>query len=165
MTYYDEISSGYEQLHREEQKNKRLLIQDTIKPKTSDKLLDVGCGSGVSSEDWDCEVYGIDTSEKLIEQATKKKIGTFQVSAGENIPFSDNEFDIVISLTAIHNFTRPDKAIEEMKRVSKKGSLIAITCLKSRSLEFIEKSVRSNLKVIKEMDETFDKIWICENEK
>ena len=50
--YYDKIAKGYNELHAEEQKKKLAIIKKYIQPEKSDLLLDVGCGTGVSS-DWD----------------------------------------------------------------------------------------------------------------
>ena len=47
MTYYDDISSGYEELHKEEQLKKVSSIKKHLKVNSSDKLLDVGCGTGL----------------------------------------------------------------------------------------------------------------------
>ena len=49
-TYYDNISKSYNQLYGEEQKKKLDIIKDCVHVKKSYKLLDVGCGTGISSD-------------------------------------------------------------------------------------------------------------------
>ncbi len=131
MNYYDEIANGYDELHSEEQLKKLEIIKQHFQPQKTDKLLDVGCGTGVSSL-WDCKVYGVDSSEKLLEQfrdKVKDKKNYFILQAdAESLPFSDEEFDYVISLTAIQNFDDIKKGIEEIRRVGKNN--FALTFLK-----------------------------------
>ena len=69
MTYYDEIASGYEELHSEEQLAKIGLIKDHFRVTVKDKLLDVGCGTGVVSIDLirkDYFVHALDISQSMI---------------------------------------------------------------------------------------------------
>ena len=104
MTYYDEISQGYEELHKEEQLKKINLIKKYLKPNPEDKLLDVGCGTGLTTEPWSCKRYGIDPAKKLLARAKQRDKIEYTLAPAENIPYPDNFFDIVISITAIQNF-------------------------------------------------------------
>ena len=120
MNYYDEISEGYEELHKEEQEKKIALIKEKLKINPEDKLLDVGCGTGLTTRPWKCKRYGIDPAKKLLEKAkAADPEGTYELAPAENIPFNDNEFDIVISITAIQNFEDIEKGLNEIKRVGK----------------------------------------------
>ena len=42
MTYYDSISKGYSELHREEQLNKIRIIKENLDINQSDLMLDIG---------------------------------------------------------------------------------------------------------------------------
>ena len=66
--YYDSIAEGYDELYGEEQKKKMDIVKANIEIKPDTKILDIGCGSGISS-DFDCICVGIDPSKKLIEKA------------------------------------------------------------------------------------------------
>jgi ubiquinone/menaquinone biosynthesis C-methylase UbiE len=160
MTYYDEISEGYEELHREEQEKKIEIIKQKLKTKPADKLLDVGCGSGITTRCWDCERYGIDPSEKLLEKAKKSdEKGIYKLAPAEKIPFKDNFFDIVISITAIQNFNDIEKGLNEIKRVGK-ARFILTFLKKSPKKEKIEGLINEIFAPAKSIEEDKDIIFI-----
>ena len=121
-TYYDHIAAGYEELHREEQEKKIALVKKFVKAKEADLLLDVGCGTGITSN-FPCRVVGIDPSEKLLERfkAPLAKKAEAVLAAAEDIPFRAEYFDIVISITALQNFDDAEQGLKEMHRVGKKN--------------------------------------------
>lgn len=122
MGYYDGIAKGYNDLHGEEQLNKLKIIAKHLKVNKDTKLLDVGCGTGLSAKVFNCDITGIDPSEELLKQCPFK---TVKANA-ESIPFKDNEFDVVIAVTCIHNFKDVKKALKEIKRVGKDKFAITI---------------------------------------
>jgi ubiquinone/menaquinone biosynthesis C-methylase UbiE len=141
MTYYDEIAKGYDELHREEQENKIGIIKQKLKVNPEDKLLDVGCGTGVATRPWRCKRFGIDPSKKLLEKAKQADLdGNYALAPAEKIPFEDNSFDIVISITAIQNFDDIEKGLKEIKRVGK-GRFVLSFLKKSGKAEMIERLI------------------------
>lgn len=160
MTYYDELAKGYDSLHKEEQKKKLAIISKYIDPKPDEKLLDVGCGTGLCS-DWNCTCTGIDPSLGLIKEAEKKndKVRFVQGSA-EDMPFKDNYFDYVISVSAVHLFKDMQKGLEEIKRVGKDRFVLTVLKKSSMSKDIIEK-IRSIFDVKEEIEEEKDIIIVA----
>ena len=156
MTYYDQIAQGYNELHFDEQKKKAGIILKELKIKQTDKLLDVGCGTGKITELFPCKVIGIDPSKELLKQV---KIPVVH-GAAENLPFADKSFDIVISLTAIHNFDDVGKALKEMLRVAKREMVISVL-KKARNFAEIEQKIKQILAVNKIVEEQHDMIMFC----
>jgi len=142
---YDNIASGYDELYGEEQNKKAALILSHAKIKG--KVLDVGCGSGKTSELFG-DVIGIDPSIELLKYA---KIPVVQGMA-EELPFKDGSFDWAVCLTAIHH-TDHKKAILEMERVA---ANIAITILKksSKHEEILKEIMKRKPTVISEQKDT-----------
>jgi len=165
MTYYNEISEGYEELHKEEQEKKITIIKPVMKElfhlKPTDKLLDVGCGTGLTTGPWDCIKTGIDPAPKLIEKAICKATGTsYKIASAENIPFPDNSFDIVISITAIQNFADIEKGLTEIKRVGKDRFILSFL-KKSPKRELITNLIQKHFKIKKTIEEEKDLIYFC----
>lgn len=157
MGYYDEISGGYEELYKEEQLRKLSIIKGNIKINQNTKILDVGCGTGISSK-FDCFVVGIDSSKELIKI---NKNNSKLIGVAEFLPFKDNSFDYVVSLTAIHNFKSIKKAINEMKRVGKRDFVFSIL-KKSGKFGYIKKMMEKSLKISAFIEEGKDTIFFCQ---
>ena len=91
-------------------------------------ILDVGCGKGFLLYDFtkvvpDLELQGIDISEYAIANAKEEIKGCLQVGNATSLPYPDNYFDFVFSITTLHNLPcyDLDKALREIERVSKKN--------------------------------------------
>ncbi|MFH1917445.1 MAG: class I SAM-dependent methyltransferase [Nanoarchaeota archaeon] len=160
MTYYDDIAQGYEELHWDEQMNKLKIIAKHLAVKESDTLLDVGCGSGIATRFWNCHRTGIDTSVKLVDIAKgKDAIGTYLLGRAEQLPFPNHSFDIVISLTAIHNFDDYKKGLSEIERVGK--GVFVISVLKRSPVAFsISKEIEANFPMHQVVEEEQDIIFL-----
>ena len=124
---YKHIAKSYNELHKEEQIRKLEIIKKNIK--IISPLLDVGCGTGISTNYFNVESIGIDNSKEMIEQS---KEGNLIYGDAEKLPFPDKTFNTVISVTAFHNFKNMEEALLEIKRVSRNNN-IAISFLKKSS--------------------------------
>lgn len=101
--------------------------------KAGQKVLDVGCGMAHLLYELlkvvpGLQVYGIDISEYALSHAKEEVRDRLQYGQAQDIPFDDDEFDLVISLTTLHNLKVFDlkKAIHEIERVSKGKSYIVV---------------------------------------
>lgn len=101
--------------------------------KAGQKVLDVGCGMAhllyeLTQIVPGLEVKGIDISSYALEHAKEEIRDCLQCGRAQELPFEDNEFDLVISLTTLHNLKVFDlkKAVQEIERVSKANSYIMV---------------------------------------
>jgi len=154
MDYYSKIAPSYNRLHGEEQLEKiKVILKNLAKEEIEDsKVLDVGCGTALYANLFK-NYTGIDPSEGMLSQSNSNVIK----ASAEKLPFKDKSFDIIISISAIHNFKDYKKAIKEMKRVAK--NKIIITLLK-KSNKFLE--IKNYLSDFKEIDQRVDLILIKE---
>lgn len=159
MQYYAQIARGYEELHREEQLGKLKLVLERVRCERTDKLLDVGCGTGLGSLLFNCFKVGVDPVFELLVQA-KSRMAVVQ-GVAEQLPFKDNSFDIVICLTALHNFADPQRALLEMKRVGT-GRFVISVLKRARAFEQLMKLVSSTFKVREMLEDPRDIILFCE---
>ena len=155
MNFYNLIAPGYDELYGKEQRIKVDIIKENLDIKNNDLLLDVGCGTGIS--DFNCKVLGIDPSVELLKQ----NLGNQTILAkAENIPFKDNAFDKVISVTSMHNFDDIENSIKEIKRVGKKDFAFSVL-KKTKDFDLIENEIKNNFRIAKIIDGKQDWIFIC----
>ena len=105
------------------------------------KVLEIGCGTGGHSllfaskgaelTSTDITPERVDSSKKLIN-LLKDHNTKFKICDAENLPFDNNEFDIVYSNGVLHHTHNISKAIDEVRRVLKPGGE-AIIMLYSRN--------------------------------
>jgi len=103
---------------------------DATEVGTDTILLDVGCGSGGSSElakERGAEVHGIDVAEGLLSFAIQRvPEGIFQVADIEHLPYEDNMFDVIYAANSLQYSEDRIAALHELKRVCKpNGRIIA----------------------------------------
>ncbi len=98
-----------------------------------DKILDIGCGKGFQLYEISLlvpgvKIYGIDISSYAIENAKEEVKDRLQVGNANHLPFPDGYFDLVFSITTLHNLHNYDldKALREMERVSKKNKYLCV---------------------------------------
>ena len=97
------------------------------------KILDIGCGKGFLLYDFlkvipDAEIYGIDISEYAISNSKQEIRHRLQVGNAINLPWKDNTFDLVVSITTLHNLHayNLEIALREMERVGKQHKYLCV---------------------------------------
>ncbi|KQZ01892.1 SAM-dependent methyltransferase [Pseudolabrys sp. Root1462] len=97
------------------------------------RVLDVGSGKGFLLHDFKeavpgLEVAGIDISKYAIEHTMDDVKPFVQVANANKLPFPDKHFDLVISITTLHNLYNYDlhAALKEIERVSRGNKYICV---------------------------------------
>ena len=108
-------------------------FQNYYKLNKNSTILDIGCAKGFMMHDFKnkipgIKIKGVDISEYAINNCINTVKNDVMVADARNLPFESNSFDLVISITTIHNFEIDDckKALKEISRISKKNSFITV---------------------------------------
>jgi ubiquinone/menaquinone biosynthesis C-methylase UbiE len=115
------------------------VIMDLLEPAAGERILDAGCGTGIFTGDIlarGARVTGIDISLPMLQRA-REKVSEYplQVVLSDilRLPFADDAFDKVASITALEFIGDAGSAIRELFRVTKKGGCIVVASLNSLS--------------------------------
>ena len=130
----DYLSDYYDILTPAERSRFRRKQIGLVAPGMGEKLLEVGCGTGVLSRlaklavGETGTVEGIDLDPKMIANAKKKADKSslsinFRIASVDELPYSEGSFDIVISSLMFHHLPIEVKkrALDEIYRVLKEG--------------------------------------------
>lgn len=94
-------------------------------------VVEVGSGTGYTTEEIvkavpPENVFCVDLTPEQINKARKKLRVNFVIGDAENLPFKDKSFDAAISAGSIEYWPNPQRGIEEMARVTKKGGKVVV---------------------------------------
>ncbi len=115
------------------------LLLELLAPRSGELILDAGCGTGIFTKDVTesgAEVVGMDLSAPMAALGVERlKATAFCGLCGDItvLPFAENTFDRVFSMTAIEFIKDGAAAIEELNRVVKKGGSVVVTTLNALS--------------------------------
>lgn len=105
-----------------------------IELRPEQRLLDVGCGTGVllqrlSEACSGAQLYGVDAVPEMLDIARKKIPPSVELHQGwvEHLPFDSDQFDLVVSCNMFHYSHQPMAALREMKRALTPGGQLILT--------------------------------------
>lgn len=96
----------------------------------SGRVLEVGTGAGAfvrAIKDYrpDLEIVGSDIDISSVRRARKlDKGGKYDKADVHNLPYKDNSLDAVLAFDVIEHLDSPQKALNEIKRVLKRGGIV-----------------------------------------
>lgn len=98
-----------------------------------DRVLDVGCGKGFLLYDLTqsvpgIQVTGLDISTYAIEHSKEEVRPHLVPGTASKLPFAERSFDLVISITTLHNLPcyDLDRALREIERVGRRHKYICV---------------------------------------
>ena len=112
-------------------------IDNYVELTESSKILQIGCGPEDVIHNWaEAEKYGIDPQMDYYNQRKILKYnGVTNIKGiGENLPFNDNYFDLIIINNVLDHCYNPKRVLEEANR-----------CLKENGIIYTETNVRSSI--------------------
>jgi len=121
------------------------LLFGLLRPQTGERLLDVGCGSGMYLDVFHragMSVTGLDPSPVMLALARRRMAHRADYFPGraEILPFEDNEYDVVSLITCLEFVDDPAAALDEAMRVARSRVLLGV--LNSLSLTGLARRVQ-----------------------
>jgi 2-polyprenyl-3-methyl-5-hydroxy-6-metoxy-1,4-benzoquinol methylase len=110
-------------------------------PKNCDYILDVGCGIGELTKKltlFGKNITGIDVSENMLHEAQKrnfdKKINYIKTSAENYLDETDKQFDIIISIAALHHMNEENILGKMKSRLNENGKILILDIVKNKTM-------------------------------
>ncbi|MFP8954244.1 class I SAM-dependent methyltransferase [Natrialbaceae archaeon A-arb3/5] len=121
-------------IHSDEQREAWLSVLGPWTGEPANRVLDVGCGTGVISlllAELGHDVTGVDFAPEMLEQAQTKVEQSelsveFQRGDAENLAQSDSAYDLITARHLIWTLPSPERAIDEWRRVVRPGGRIVL---------------------------------------
>lgn len=92
------------------------------------RIIDIGCGIGTYVRQlrrFSDEVYGVDVDFERVKEGGKA-LPNLAVARGEDLPFKENVFDVILLHEVLEHVQDERKTMKEACRVAKEGGLIII---------------------------------------
>ena len=149
MEYFDRIASRYDEWYKTRtgqyvDRVEKWLIFSMMRTK-SGRALDLGCGTGnytFELKKRGFDVIGLDASEGMLRIARSKGLNCIRGNA-YSLPFPEESFDLVLSVTMFEFIHEPEKVLAEIHRVLKPGGEVIIGTMNGKSLWFLFKRLKS----------------------
>lgn len=128
--YYAKTAKDYDEMHLFEAEHEFALsvLSGLLSYYNIRSLLDVGAGTGrviryLKEEDSSLSVCGIEPVEELRKIGHQAGMNPELLTDGNalNLPFEDDQWDLVCAFGILHHISEPNLAIAEMCRVSRYG--------------------------------------------
>lgn len=106
-------------------------IRRLLDPQPGERVLDIGCGEGnhlLLFNKLGLSINGLDPSPYLLDRA-RERLGhrcTLKKGTAEDLPFSDNEFDLAVMINTLEFVDDPVEALKEAGRVARRGVFIGV---------------------------------------
>lgn len=121
--------------------------------------LDIGCGSGVYTEELlrrGYETTGMDISGEMIEVCKRRFTGLrntapsvhLQVGDAEHLPFDDASFDLVLCIGVLGYLIDDTQAVRELVRVTKPGGHVVVNVTNAFSLSDLDTRARAAVRAL-----------------
>jgi len=128
---------------------RKVLIERLARDPKELRVLDVGCGGGLLSEQFTamgCEVTGIDRSVPTLDAAHRHAQASglsirYMEGSAEQLDFDSGTFDVVCCCDVLEHVDSPDAVMREISRVLKPGGVFFF--------DTINRTLRSKLVAIK----------------
>lgn len=126
------ITAGiYDMRYREEQLLKISFILKNVMVHDGETVVDAGCGTGMLLSRLGNGFHiGVDTSVEMLKEAKKRHSGAeFVLGDVEALPIRGESCDKVFCISVLQLVEDPQKGLDELMRILKRGSAFGISLL------------------------------------
>lgn len=123
------LLAGLYSLIARDPKSNRVLVE-IASVDEGDVFLDIGCGPGAALERaaaTGARVAGVDPSPSMVKRAARRvPEAEVKVGSAEDLPFTDDSFTVVASISSFHHWADRQAGLSEALRVLRPGGRLHI---------------------------------------
>ena len=129
IAFHRLLAANYEQQPFFTESNRervRCLLDKLAQTTHAERLLDLGCGTGLVldlAHDLFKELDGIDITEEMLARVKPRPNVRTQKASAEKIPFPDDTFDMVTAYSVLHHIEDLGQVFHEVRRTLKPGGV------------------------------------------
>ena len=129
IAFHRLLAAHYEQQPFFTESNRRrvrCLLENLVRTTPAERLLDLGCGTGLVLDlayDLFKELDGIDITEEMLARVKPRPNVRTQKASAEKIPFPDDTFDMVTAYSVLHHIEDLGQVFHEVRRTLKPGGV------------------------------------------
>lgn len=130
IEFHRMLVENYDQqpfLREDNRKRVRNLLEKLAQGTNAERLLDLGCGTGLIldlAHDLFKELDGIDITEEMLARVKPRSNVRTQRASAERIPFPDGTFDAVTAYSVLHHLEDLSQVFHEVRRILKPGGFV-----------------------------------------
>lgn len=146
--YFDRAAGGWDRTHHRDTHEKLCHLIDSLDINRGEKVVDLGCGTGVlfphilEKVGGEGKILGIDYSLEMLKEARVRMLSPREPVSTDNIllatgdarflPVREESFEVVTCFAAFAHFEDKESALSEMQRLLKPGGRVYIIHLLGR---------------------------------
>ncbi|MEE2757679.1 MAG: class I SAM-dependent methyltransferase [Myxococcota bacterium] len=135
---YDVFAKHYDEVFVSRQVEKLKCVQKFMPNGCPERALDAGGGTGIAARFFGYPFVNLDVSQGMLRYADGHRVQA-DICA---LPFAQDTFDLILSLSVLKDSTPIDRALTEFHRVLKPGGLLVLSILKTEDLASAEVLVK-----------------------
>ncbi len=155
---YDRFADRYDEIFLPRQQPKIEGLAAVLPRPLPRPALDAGAGTGLAGRLLDHPFVALDASRGMLGYAAPPRV---QADLAR-LPFADDRFALVLSVTALIDFTDPRPALSELARVLRPDGWLALSVLKIEDVAAVQYALEDlGLDVIERLDLEQDLGFVC----
>ena len=153
-SWYDALSTTYDDLYADEQSKKHQKIIETLEDREFGRFVDVGCGTGRLLETISSSsrlALGIDFSRQMLIKAKQRlhnRSAQFIRAEAAHLPLQDHVADGVVSVSVSEHGPSFAQQFQELSRIATKNAVLSMTVFNDKNHTFHDELSRKKMELV-----------------